>query len=99
MILRGYDIDGVLSKGIVPISPYVIISGRTISEYDDMCKALAMGAPVFIRGAGQFGDGVHAGNFKAMMINHLGVKMFYEDDPLQISIIKKQCPECEIIKI
>lgn len=62
-MLRGYDIDGVLTAGIVPVSPYVVISGRTFSEYDGFVKNLAQSAPVYIRGNGAVGDRVQAGNF------------------------------------
>lgn len=34
-------------------------------------------APVYIRGSGKYGDQQHAGEFKAYMINLLGVEEFY----------------------
>lgn len=97
--MRGYDIDGVLTVGIELEYPCVIISGRTFGEYNDVAKQAAQKAPVYIRGTGQECDGNHAGEFKAQMINILGVTEFYEDDPIQIKIIKKNCPNCKIIKI
>jgi hypothetical protein len=93
-MLRGYDIDGVLTIGIQPIEPYVIVSGRTFSEYNDFAKKLATSAPLYIRGVGQYGDREDAGKFKAKMINFLGIREFYEDDPVQLNIIKAECPNC-----
>lgn len=96
--LIGYDIDGVLTAGIKPVGIYVIISGRTFSEYDDIAKLLSAMAPVYIRGIGLHGDRIHSGNFKATMINFLGVTEFHEDDDIQINIINTNCPNCRVIK-
>jgi hypothetical protein len=98
MELYGYDIDGVCSKGIEKKTPCVIISGRTFAEYknDKHCPELSDMYPVYIRGVGKFGDRIAAGNFKAMMINYLGVTEFYEDDIVQADIIKVNCNNCKV---
>ena len=96
MKLYGYDIDGVLTKGVVKTEPYVVISGRTFSEYDAFCKNLAHDAPVYIRGSGEIGNRAEAGGFKATMINHLNVTDFYEDDEFQAAIIQMNCHSCEV---
>ncbi len=96
--LTGYDIDGVLTAGIKPIGNYVVISGRTFLEYDDFVIKIASIAPVYIRGTGLYGDRIHAGNFKASIINLLKVDEFHEDDDIQIEIITKNCPDCKVIK-
>jgi len=98
-MLRGYDIDGVLTNGIVPIEPYVVISGRTLSEYDNFAKKLANSAPLYIRGTGNYGDREHAGRFKALIINTLDVKEFYEDDIIQLNIIKNSCKNCSVFLV
>jgi len=97
--LTGYDIDGVLTAGFTPTQFDVVISGRTFAEYDATAKAAAMVCPVYIRGAGAYGDREHAGRFKAAMIIHLGVERFYEDDPLQAAIIRKLAPECDVMVV
>ena len=66
----GYDIDGTLT-GKEDLTDCVVISGRTFSEYDDLCKILATKVPVYIRGIGKYGDHSHAAKFKATMINLL----------------------------
>ena len=96
--LIGYDIDGVLTAGVKPVGNYVVISGRTFAEYDNFAKQAAAMAPVYIRGVGLYGDRVHAGHFKATIINLLGVVEFHEDDDVQINIIKANCPGCNVIK-
>jgi hypothetical protein len=100
----GYDIDGVVTKGLLTVqhgynSGMVIISGRTFAEYDDLARRLASLCPVYIRGVGEYGDVVAAGEFKAMMIKHLGVDTYYEDDPLQASIIRKYCPLTVVVEV
>lgn len=97
--LHGYDIDGVLTIGVKPKEPYVVISGRTFSEYNDYVKQIASVNPVYIRGNGRLGDREHAGKFKAQMINLLGVREFYEDDEVQMQIIKKQCSTCRVFHV
>lgn len=94
--MNGYDIDGVLSSGLEPKGDFVIISGRTFAEYDQLCQDLAKKAPLYIRGSGKFGDREDAGRFKAMMIKHLGVSHYYEDDQVQARIIMELCPKTQV---
>lgn len=91
-----YDIDGVLGGSLVPEGDWCVISGRTWAEYDQTCSTLAQRVPVYIRGAGAFGDRVHAGRFKAMMAQLLAVEEFFEDDPLQAKMIRDANPSCVV---
>lgn len=97
--MTGYDIDGVLTAGYFPRPGDVVISGRTFAEYDETAKRAAQICPVFIRGAGQFGDDEAAGRFKATMIRQLGVTKFYEDSPRQIALILQLNPNVEIVHV
>lgn len=101
MGLTGYDIDGVLTRPDADwqIDGAVVISGRTFGEYDETARRAAQICPVYIRGAGAFGDVVAAANFKASMIEYLGVTQFHEDDPTQIAIIRERCPGCEVVPV
>lgn len=100
MKLIGFDIDGVLIKDgklkLPPLSSenFVLISGRTFSEYDSQIRRLATFYPTYIRGIGVIGDREAAGRFKAQMILLLGVTEFYEDDIVQADLIKGTCPDC-----
>lgn len=95
----GYDIDGVITAGVQPSAEAVIISGRTWAEYDATARTLAQQWPVYIRGAGAYGDQHAAGVFKARMIELLGVSVFHEDDPIQAQIIKAACPHVTLIQV
>ncbi len=99
MSLRGYDIDGVLTAGVEPIAPFVVVSGRTFSEYDEYARRAATIAPVYIRGSGAYGDRAHAGRFKAQIVSMLGIDEFYEDDPVQADLIEAANPNCRVVRI
>jgi len=98
-MITGYDIDGVLTAGYTPKPGDVVISGRTFAEYDKTAKQAAQICPVYIRGSGRFGDDRDAGEFKAIMIQRLGVTKFYEDSETQIEIIKRINPDVEIVHV
>lgn len=106
--VTGYDWDGVLSTypNIVPVEPYLIISGRTRKEPaiiipDGMPKPFG----IYTRLFGEVGDRNKAGMFKAGFIqasNRMrGFKIvkFYEDDPLQADMIREKNPDVEVIVV
>lgn len=96
------DFDGTYGRKVEPAppeQPRCCITGRTFSEYDKSIANVASKMPVYIRGTGKVGDGVHAGEFKASMINLLGVTHFMEDDPGQMAIIQERCPHVVICKV
>ena len=97
--MNGYDIDGVLTKKIIPEKPYIVISGRTVDEWDRTVKQIGIDAPIYLRPYGRHVDVLLAGIWKAEMITRFGIKKFHEDDQRQIDIISRYCPNCEIIKI
>lgn len=96
------DFDGTYGQKVDPMPPQkprCVISGRTFEEYDKTIMQVASKIPVYIRGSGRVGDGVHAGEFKAYMINLLGVTHFLEDNADQIKIIRERCPHVVICKV
>lgn len=92
--MEAWDLDGTLTG--TPPSGACVISGRTFSEYDDLAKSIAGQLPLYIRGSGRPGDRQDAGEFKALMINRLGVTLYHEDDPIQAEIIQRSCPNCTV---
>lgn len=94
--MRAYDIDGVLTAGIKPEKPYVVISGRTIDEWEKTVAEIGTDAPIYLRPYGAYGDHILAGMWKAEMIKRLGVTEFTEDVPLQAAIIQAYNPDCKI---
>ncbi len=94
--LNGYDIDGVLTKGIIPISPYVVISGRNYTEWEKTINEIGTNAPIYLNPnslPGVPGNRERSGEWKAEIINSLGVTDFWEDDLVQAKIIalKTKC--------
>ncbi len=101
-ILVATDLDGTLGKKVIPMppcDPTICISGRTFSEYDSVAKSVGQQMPIYIRGVGQLGDRTAAGNFKAKMIKLLSVTHFLEDDPVQAEIIRKECPNVQVLMV
>ncbi len=96
MTLNGYDIDGVLTKGVIPVSPYVVISGRNYTEWEKTINEIGTNAPIYLNPAsfpGKFDNRELSGEWKAEMINRLGITDFWEDDPVQAKVIalKTKC--------
>ena len=94
--LNGYDIDGVLTKGIKPIEPYVVISGRMFTRFQETVREIGTNAPIYLRPYGSRLDRELAGEWKAEMINKLGVTDFWEDDPVQSKVIAAKT-KCNLI--
>lgn len=97
--MNGYDIDGVLNRGLIPEKPYIVISGRTVIEWDRTVKQIGINAPIYLRPYGKQNDRILAGIWKAEMITKFNIMKFYEDDNRQADIIRRYCPNCEIIMV
>lgn len=103
--MNGYDLDGVLTAGVLPEHPYVVISGRTWSEPAAITDLVGLAGVVMppraiaVRGTGAVGDRPAAGYFKANMINLWRVTRFVEDDQLQADIIREHCPGCTVVTV
>lgn len=98
MSLIGYDLDGTLDERPPPPGS-VVITGRTFAEYDERARRLAQHVPVYIRGTGRYGDREHAARFKSHMIDLLGVTTYFDDDPVQVEIIRRLSPGCEVLHV
>ena len=64
--LRSYDIDGVITAGVVPVPPCIIVSGRISSlmpETRAQFRKLGIPSeiPVYLRPGGEPADRVAAG--------------------------------------
>lgn len=100
--MRAYDIDGVLTSGHKPKKPYVVISGRRLSDWDRTVKEIGTEGVIYLRPYGpQEGpitvmDHIMSGVWKGEMINKLGVTEFHEDVDLQAQIIREYAPNCKI---
>ena len=91
--MRSYDIDGVITLGIMPEMPCIIVSGRLhtlTKETREQFKKLGVDPdiPIYLRPTGAPADRVLAGVWKATIINWAKVDEHIEDDELQASIIR-----------
>lgn len=100
-MIKGFDIDGVITAGIVPTVDGVIITGRSWEESPETYKMLRDKG---IFNAVYFNPNVFGGKtiensarWKAQMIKQLGLSMFYEDDMRQLRVIKNLCSTDVII--
>lgn len=103
-MLTSYDIDGVLTNGIKPEPPFIVVSGRLnkfAQETKEQMTSFGVDKtiPIFLRPCGEPADRVCAGYWKSFMIACYHVHRHFEDDPVQIDIIKKNCPWVEIVKV
>ncbi len=115
MEVYGYDFDGVLSIGINPRSNEdIIITGRCIDEQEYVknilsergikCKVYFNPMTLAERGDHTVAARTYSGNHKARTINGLkeegiNVTRFFEDDPIQKSLIEAHNPHVEVVHI
>ena len=115
MEVYGYDFDGVLSIGINPRSNEdIIITGRCIDEQEYIknilsergikCKVYFNPMTLAERGDHTVAARTYSGNHKARTINGLkeegiNVTRFFEDDPIQKSLIEAYNPQVEVVHI
>lgn len=96
------DLDGTFGRKVFPTPPgppTLCISGRTFSEYDQEAKDIAQQMPLYIRGTGTPKDTIPSAYFKATMILQLGVTHFLENTPAQAAIIRKCCPNVQVLMV
>jgi len=93
-MLNGYDLDGVLTAGIKPKMPFVVITGReNESAALDEWKAKAI---VYQRTPEYPATSDGTGHFKAKTIKALGVTNFYENNTHEAAIIHAEVPSCHV---
>lgn len=108
--MYGYDFDGVISIGIRPRNENdVIITGRCIDETHcvlPFLKEHGINNTVYFNNITLKQRGTHtveartlSAEHKVKIIGQLGVTRFFDDDELQIEIIKRHHPDIEIIHV
>jgi D-sedoheptulose 7-phosphate isomerase len=94
-ILKGYDFDGVVSRGIVPDKGSPIISGRSFQEVE---RVSVPGCPIYFNPKSyREKNDQNSAEWKAAIINQIGIGEFYEDNIAQITILRRLCPNCTIV--
>lgn len=96
--MKGYDFDGVITRGILPKPGDCIITGRTWHEVErtqkEMKKLGIENIPVYYmppswKGLPRKEGLIRTGEWKAKMLNELEITEFYEDHPVQKESIEK----------
>jgi hypothetical protein len=98
----GYDIDGVITAGVIPSPAGVIITGRSYEEAPETItrlRRLGVFNAVYFNPVPFTEKSLEqAGEWKATMINLLHVTTFYEDDPVQVAIIRERT-QCDVVPV
>jgi len=100
--MTGYDLDGVITTGKYhPSFTDVIITANYIDKFAHVMKVMKefnVACPVYFNPYKQYGR-QWSSEWKAEIINKLGVSVFYEDNEEEAMIIKASCPNTTIIKV
>jgi predicted transcriptional regulator len=115
MVKYAYDFDGVISIGITPRSSQdFIITGRCIDEKDEVMEVLkerGITNPIYFNPMTLEQRGNHtlkarrfSGTHKAKTLERLKsdgyeIVRFFEDDPVQLKIIKTSHPKLDVVHI
>ena len=94
---RAYDWDGVVSNGVVPDDGAPIISGRS---WEEVRRIEYKGHPIYFNPKTYTEkNDQNSAEWKAEIINRIGIEEFFEDNPIQIEILEKLCPQCHIVDV
>jgi len=94
---KAYDYDGVLTKGIKMDDRSPIITGRSFEQVG--VPQLKGHAIYYLPVTWNKKTIKNQAAWKAYMIKRLGIEEFYENDLDIIEILRKKCPNCNIVKI
>ena len=115
IVKYAYDFDGVISIGITPRSSQdFIITGRCIDEKEEVLKVLKERGitnhvyfnPMTLKERGNHTlkarrfSGTHKARTLEMLKNDgYEITRFFEDDPVQLKLIKKSNPKLDVVHI
>lgn len=101
--MNGFDLDGVVSLGIHPGPDDVIITGRSFEQAKEtyaFLHARSIFNAVYFNPINYVDRSREkSGAWKAFILNTIKVDRYFEDDPVQLEIIKQAHPELDIIHI
>lgn len=99
----GYDIDGVITEGIVPLADSVIVTGRSFEEAPEtyyMLHSKGIFNAVYFNPVPFIEKTIeNSGEWKGKICKLLSITWFYEDDVRQAEIIKSMNKEIQILLI
>lgn len=89
--MNGYDIDGVLTAGIIPVEPFIVVTGRPVTRFketkDWLDKTFPRYIALYIRPTLADGDVEAAADWKSCIIHCANLANFYEDEERQCARI------------
>lgn len=102
VILNGYEIDGIFDAprihGFRPQAPYVIVTGRKYCDWSRTIREVGTLAPIYMRPDGNTGqDSSKSAQWKARMINLLGITTFYESNFDQFTELCRLAIFCNVV--
>jgi len=98
-LFKAYDYDGVIDAGIQPEKGAPVITSRTIDEIEKVDEETRKNHPVYFNPISLNEKTIKKEiEWKAKMINQLGIEEYFEDNPEVIFGLDKLCPNCHIIK-
>lgn len=99
-MIKGYDIDGVITAGVIPAADGVIITGRSWEEAPETYKMLrdrGIFNAVYFNPVAFGGKTIeNSGQWKAQVVKLLGVSEFHEDDLVQARFITTENPTVQL---
>lgn len=99
-LFQAYDYDGVITIGVKAKKGVPIITGRTIDEIEKVDDKTKKNHPVYFNPISLSEKTIEREiEWKAKMINQLGVEEYFEDTPEVIVKLRKLCPNCNIVNI
>ena len=102
--MKGFDCDGVITIGLYPGPNDIIITGRSYEEMPETIKMLdKMGIinPVYFNPL-KFSENtiMTSSQHKIKILkNFPEIKVFFEDDPIQVYEIEKHLPNITVVHI
>lgn len=105
---NSFDFDGVVSIGIMPGPLDVIITGRTEEEREHVeafLKERGLTNKVYFQQVKKKKrtremSGLHkARTLKALLDEGFQISKHFEDDPIQINVIKEELPDLDIVAV
>lgn len=97
-----YDYHGVLDAGVEAPEDAIVITGTDEREEGNEIRAELPGAKIYFyqhpEDLTDANRNVKIGAYKAMMINHLGIEKYYEDEPEQVLLLK-ELTKAEIVPV
>lgn len=107
--MRSFDMDGVVTAGCIPSEGDIIVTGRLYTGFAQCyreCRELGVpeSVPIYMRPFGADITDINearraAGEWKAKLLGVTLAEEHWEDDPVQIQIIRQRLPSLKVVHV